>query len=240
MVAPDIDTLRSRIKLPVPASAAALPNELRLYADSKLEIFYVPTEHQNPAARLILLGLTPGFGQAQKAFKAFAEAIDRGASVSAALGAAKHSAAFAGSMRKNLCSMLDQIGLPAALEVVDAAALFVPPQPLVHLTSALRYPVFVVGRKNYSGTPRPTEHPELLRTLETELKSELSAVPSALIIPLGKATESATDHLISRGDLDPARVLRGFPHPSGANGHRKAQFEAARSSLQQQVARWFK
>lgn len=234
----NLEQLRSFVRHPVPADPSGFPRELRLYADRALEVFYIPAEHQNRTARLVLLGLTPGFHQAQLAFEAFAAATAGGASVPDALASAKHSAAFAGSMRANLCAMLDAIGLPSRLGVADADALFVPPQPLVHLTSALRYPVFKAGR-NYSGSPAPTRHPELRRMIESVLASELAAVARALVIPLGKAAQSATDHLISRDQLDPARVLRGFPHPSGANGHRKRQFDVSLPALRSQVAHWF-
>lgn len=234
----NLTQLRAFVRYPLPTNPGGFPKELRLYADRTLEVFYVPVEHLNRKARLILLGLTPGFHQAQLAFEAFAAATASGASVPKALASAKHSAAFAGSMRTNLCAMLDAIGLPVRLGVADASALFAPPQPLVHLTSALRYPVFKLGR-NYSGSPAPTRHPELRRMIESILASELEAIAGALVVPLGKAAQSATDHLISRDQLDPARVLRGFPHPSGANGHRKREFALNLPLLRSQVACWF-
>ena len=234
----NLEHLRSFVRAPAPADVAAFPAELRLYSDPALDVFYVPVEHQNPTARLVLLGLTPGFHQARVAFDAFATAIASGAPVHEALASAKHSAAFAGSMRANLCMMLEAIGIPSRLGVADAAALFVPPQRLVHLTSALRYPVFKAGR-NYSGSPAPTTHPELRRMIEFLLAPELAGVPSALVIPLGKAAQSAADLLIHLNQLDPARVLRGFPHPSGANGHRKQQFTSYLPAMRLRVACWF-
>jgi hypothetical protein len=44
--------------------------------------------------------------------------------------------------------------------------------------------------------------------------------------------------LVADGQLDEVRCLFGFPHPSGGNGHRVAQFGRNRVMLQTQVADW--
>ena len=233
----NLDELRNFVQSGAP-ELSKFPAELCLYSDRVVQVFYAPVEHHNPGARLVLLGLTPGLYQAQQAVESFAGAMARGASVSDALAAAKYSAAFGGPIRANLCAMLQALDIPFHLGVQDADSLFVPPQDRVHLTSALRYPVFRSGR-NYSGTPPPNRHPELRRMIESVLGPELASVPSALIVPLGKAAQVATDHLTSRKELDPNRVLRGFPHPSGANGHRRRQFEENFPAMRSQVAKWF-
>jgi hypothetical protein len=60
-------------------------------------------------------------------------------------------------------------------------------------------------------------------------------VSEALVIPLGKVAARAVEFT----GVDPSRVLWELPHPSGANGHRAAQYAQARKTLTQTVAAWF-
>ena len=76
--------------------------------------------------------------------------------------------------------------------------------------------------------------------LEDILSPELAMVPDALIVPLGNATSECLGYLSSAGLLKSSRCLFGFPHPSGANGHRKSQFEAEKHRLRSQLKSWFK
>jgi len=59
--------------------------------------------------------------------------------------------------------------------------------------------------------------------------------PDAIVIPLGRQATSAVD----LAGVDPQRVLYGFPHPSGANGHRLAQHRANQDQLADAARAWF-
>ena len=48
--------------------------------------------------------------------------------------------------------------------------------------------------------------------------------PKRRAVSLGPKAGQALRHLAGMGLLDPARVLEGLPHPSGANGERVAIF----------------
>jgi hypothetical protein len=151
----------------------------------------------------------------------------------------KSSASFSG-MRKQLQAWLDELELPRYLQIASSAALWTPEaQHLLHPTSCIRYPVLKNGR-NYSGSgPEIIRSQMLLRYVEDVLAPELGEVPDALVIPLGKRVDDALTHLSHRGDLDPARVLTGFPHASGANGHRHRQWQENRDQLARRTADWF-
>lgn len=70
---------------------------------------------------------------------------------------------------------------------------------------------------NYPGSsPELVAHPWLRDMIETTLAGELSALPSAIVIPLGRASR-ALAHLQDQGAVDPARCLIGLPHPSPAS-----------------------
>jgi hypothetical protein len=62
----------------------------------------------------------------------------------------------------------------------------------------------------------------------------------ALVIPPGKNVDRALAWLADQDMIDRARVLSGFPHPSGGNGHRVTQWDANRRALRRGVIAWFK
>ena len=94
--------------------------------------------------------------------------------------------------------------------------------------------------KNYTGHRPPVlSHPLLKRYVDEEFRREMEIAPSAFIVPLGKAVNTVLQYLVSGGGISPDRCCFGFPHPSGANGHRKGQFEAQRPAMQKKVRRWF-
>jgi hypothetical protein len=144
-------------------------------------------------------------------------------------------------MRTNLENMLESLELHNLLGIPSGSALFTTHRrDFTHTTSALRYPVFIAG-ENYTGhAPHPLRHKALLHSIETMLAPELNQIPSAMIIPLGKSVSDIIEHLAQRGLLDRRRCLLGFPHPSGANGHRKKFFEANRDRMKQDLAQWFR
>lgn len=220
-----------------PWTFEALQTRYRLYDDGSITVAYAPVDHINVEAKVLFLGITPGLHQAQLAFTTSHEMI--GTPVDDVGKEIKRRAAFAGSMRRNLVLMLDDLGVHSRLGVSSVAKLFTDRDDLLHSTSILRYPVFRKG-KNYSGySPEPTKHPALLSMIEQLLVPELRSVPGALVVPLGGTVERVLQHLNDRGLISNARWLRGFPHPSGANGHRKLQFLKNRERLIADVERWF-
>lgn len=197
--------------------------DLTLAVDGPLRVAYAPFEHIARDARLVVVGITPGRTQAVAAIRAAQTALAGERTMADTLRSAKLTASFSGAMRSNLVAMLDGIGVARHLGLRSAAELFTPGGELVHLTSALRYPVFKDGA-NYNGTPDMIRTPILRRMIETHLAEEARMLPDALWLPLGPKAGQALRHLTEMGLLDSARVLEGLPHPSGANGERVAVF----------------
>jgi hypothetical protein len=134
--------------------------------------------------------------------------------------------------------MLDEIGLQKAMQLKSCCHLFGSDSHLIHTTSAVRHPAFVGGR-NYTGhSPDLFSHPVLVRYVERVLAAELTILRQALVIPLGKCVDAALRRLIQTGVLSASRCLLGFPHPSGANGHRKTEFEQRRGEFIRVVEEW--
>ena len=137
-------------------------------------------------------------------------------------------------MRTNLVGMLDRIGIADRLGLATSAELFEDAANQLHSTSALRYPVLIDG-ENYHGFPKIRNSWLLTGMIHTNLRAELSQFPDALIVPLGKAVEDA---LVCIGCSDSPLTLTGFPHPSGANGHRVKQFNSEYPRLRAAVDAW--
>lgn len=220
-----------------PTSLDGVSEELCMYHDTVLEIWYSPHGRASLNPKLWILGITPGWRQMRIAYEGAAEAMQRGLSQAEAVQAKKPRVAFAGSMRNNLVTMMDKIGLAQALNVQTSADLFGTKH--IRTGSVLKYPVFKNGQ-NYTGyTPKPTQHPVLRNMLDTVFAAELATIANCLILPLGKTVESVLEYCAAKGRLDRSRILHGFPHPSGANGHRKRIFEQNETLLRHAVTNWF-
>jgi hypothetical protein len=197
----------------------------------------------SPEARVILVGLTPGENQARQAAAAY---LDSDATVRAdpeAFSAVvRRRVAFAGTMRVNLCSMLDELGFPRYLEIHQSSDLFEEARARAATTSALLYPVFVGPElRNFSGGGiNLADIPLFRRMLDELLAPRVARAETAMIVPLGKAAASGLRYLCEQGIVSPKRVLLGMPHPSGANGHRMRQFSETRDAMASSLRQWFK
>jgi hypothetical protein len=145
-------------------------------------------------------------------------------------------------MRRLIAEMLDAIQVPAILGIPSTSTLFGGPDAhLLHATSCVRYPVLYknTDQRNYTGhSPKLMGHPLFVDYVEATLAPELRLLPNALIVPCGEAVSEAIGHLLRRGDLNEDRCLIGFPHASGANGHRKRQFAERRNALEAKIRAW--
>jgi hypothetical protein len=204
-----------------------------------LEVYYGPFDYTNPAARLALVGITPGRRETALAYRVAREARAQGLGGSEIARQVKTTASFGGRTRAHLVAMLDGIGVATALGLATTALLFTPHHAhLLHATAAVRYPV-QRGGQDYAGTaPRLARHPELLQFVDRYLTPELALLDRALVVPLGQSVEEVLRLLVARGALDPRRCLFGFPHPSGRNVARAAQYAARQAALRRLVATW--
>lgn len=212
--------------------SSARPNELATFTmieRGAFQLVYAPFDHVNVAAKVIIVGLTPGRYQAERAALAFKGAILRGSSETDALAIAKKEASFSGPMRSNLIALLDGIGLNRHLGVSSCSEAFEPHSDLCHFTSAIRYPLYLDG-KNYSGTPAPAKTPWMLELAKEWLGAELRSLPGRVVVPLGPKVAEVLQALAQAGFCEEANILEGLPHPSGANAERIAYFLGRKSA----------
>jgi hypothetical protein len=211
----------------------------RLQAEGLVEIYYTPFDYVNENALVTLVGITPGWHQMRLAYTVARDLLREGLPHDAILARVSSAAGFSGPMRANLLRMLDDLGLPGCLDIDSSAELFGSRADLRHGTSAIRYAAFV-SERNYTGSSPPLVTVPLFRRYAFDvLAPELDRVPRSVVIPLGRAVDEALGLLIDAGALDPQRCCLGFPHPSGANGHRISQFAEIQETLSDKLSHWF-
>lgn len=213
--------------------------ELLLRDEGPLSIYYAPFDYVNEHARVVLMGITPGRYQMFVACSFVRDQLAKGVPDQQVLKDVKSKASFSGPMRQNLLSMLDGIGLPAALGIGTSASLFDQDAGLLFSTSAVSFPVFVRD-DNYTGSSPAILGQEILCEIARQVfVSRINRIPEALVIPLGKAASSVAELLVREGLVDGRRFLMGFPHPSGGNGHRVREYRENLSRLRNGITTFF-
>lgn len=213
-----------------------------LKEEKKLKVYYAPhNEYINCKARILIVGICPGWTQTEIAFRVVRDNLKLGTDIEKILKKCKMEARFAGSMRNNLISMLDELSLAKHLGIESVAELFDENCELLHTTSLIPYPVFING-KNYTGhTPEIVESSLLMEYVREHFYEEINKMNTKpLIVPLGKSVEDVLRVMIDENIIDEEQCLFGFPHPSGANGHRKEQFMTNENKLRERISNCFK
>lgn len=208
---------------PVPDRAPPAA-ELQLWDDARrgLSCHYAPFDYINREARIVLIGITPGHTQMNRALRAVHDALRAGDEDESALRKAKQAASLGGPLRANMVRVLDRLGYAARLGLPTSARLWDSADHLVHFTSLLKYPVFVRGR-NYSGQPNMLTTPRLRQSLEHGFISDMARLEADVeLVPLGQTVAEVVARLVAEKRIaQRLRLYRGEPvhppHPSGAN-----------------------
>lgn len=200
--------------------------------DNNIEIYYAPhNEYINPEAKIFIVGITPGFEQMSTAISTARKCLEENMDIEKIKYECKRNGRFSGSLRKNIISMLDEVKLNEGLNIVSCSEIFENKDHLLHTISLIPYSVFVKG-KNYTGhTPKLIKSEFLMKYVYNNFLEDYSKLDDVLIVPLGKAVEEVLDELVSKNIIKEEQILRGFPHPSGANGHRLIQLEGNKECM---------
>ena len=196
-------------------------NNFLIKRENNIEIYYAPFDYVNPKAKIMIVGITPGFQQMQQSF----EVINEGKS----LKEVKDLSSFKGSMRTTLIKYLDELNVNKTIKIKSCESLFDKDSKYLHTTSLVKYPVFDKG-KNYAGA-NILKKKILLDFIEKNFLQELKTLKKSIIIPLGNTVSSTIEYLNNKYDLKLACFLKGFPHPSGANARKNIQFNEHKSSM---------
>ena len=220
---PDYAAAIRELDLAAIGSADLIPERFLLAREGRLSTHYIPFEYVNTDARIVVVGITPGFAQWKNAMAQAQRSMAAGAQQIEVLRAARLAGAFSGAIRPNFVALLDAIGVQRWLGIATCASLFDADAQLVQISAILRHPVFVDGR-NYSGTPGMAKLPFLREQVLRYFAHEAAQLPDALYIPMGGSVAEGLDWLAREGVIRRDRILHGLPHPSGANAERVAYF----------------
>lgn len=226
------------IKLPIKdkyTKDELLIEDLLVSKENNIEIYYAPhNEYINKEAKIFIIGITPGFQQMSTAIKAARDGFEKGLRIEEIQQICKREGRFSGSLRKNIISMLDDLGLNKLLNIESCSELFGDKDKLIHTVSLIPYPVFV-KRENYTGhTPKLIKSKFLMEYVCNNFKEEFNNLTNSseiLLIPLGKAVEEVLDKLVEEKIISESQILKGFPHPSGANVNRLKQLEENKEKM---------
>ena len=200
---------------------SVIHNNFLIIKDKNIEIYYAPFDYINSKAKIMIVGITPGFQQMLQSF----EVINKGGS----LKEVKDQSSFKGSMRTGLIKYLDELKVNNILKINSSESLFDKDSKYLHTTSLVKYPVFDNG-KNYSGA-NILKKELLINFIEKNFLKELKQFKNAIIIPLGNTVSSTIEYLEDKYNLNLKYFLKGFPHPSGANARKNIQFRENKSSM---------
>lgn len=230
-------------KLPIKESydrGEILTSNFCIEKQGDMEIYYCThNEYINKEGKIFIIGITPGFQQMNKSIAVAREAIESNITLEEISYICKREGRFYGVIRKNIIDMLDELELHKMFGMDSCKELFENKDYLLHTTSVIPFAVFVEG-KNYTGhKPKILKNRLLTKYTKEYFYPQAEALSHALFIPLGKSVDEILDGLVDSGVLKEEQCLKGFPHPSGANGHRLKQFEKNKEHLKKTIKNYY-
>ncbi|MDZ5253995.1 hypothetical protein [Clostridium sp. LIBA-8841] len=216
-----------------------LIDDFLIEKEGNIEIYYAPhNEYINPRAKVFIVGITPGFNQMSTAIAEARKELEVSDNIEEIQYKCKVAGRFSGSLRKNIISMLNEIELNKVLEIEDCGELFGEKDYLLHTVSLIPYSVFV-KKANYTGhTPKLIKSDFLMKYVYDNFLSEIKSLDdfeNILLIPLGKAVEEVLCKLQEEGFISERQIIKGFPHPSGANVNRIPQLNENKDRMIKEI-----
>jgi len=207
------------------SSAVRHPDTL-LAKEPPYDVFYIPFEHVNRRARLVIVGITPGMNQLEMAYAETQRLLNLGMSTADVLEAVKALAAFGGeAMRPNLLRMLRHFNFAKMLGISDEADLWDGASALLHSTSVVPHASFKNGKMFSGSFDEVLKVGALRRRFEIDFVATLSEMTDeALYIALGKTPYDALTHCVGLGVIKEDQLLGALAHPSRSGGSQIAVY----------------
>jgi hypothetical protein len=207
-------------------AAGIRTQEFVLGRDKNLELQYIPFEHVNLEARLVIVGITPGNTQISSAYQKAQDLLKAGRPESEILVEVIKTGAFAGGtrtnrggMRANLVKMLHHFQFDRLLGISDAATLWAENAHLLHSTSVVPHAAFKSGKMFAGGFDKVKKSKLLFECFMDCFVPSAQEMPTeTLFVGLGKCPQAALEWCIESGILQRRQVLGAFCHPSGQGG----------------------
>lgn len=194
--------------------------EFNLGKEGKYSLQYIPFEHVNAKAKLVIVGITPGNNQLDLAYQAAQELLEAGVPDEEILTEVKKAGAFGGkSMKPNLLKMLRHFQFEKLLGIDDVDSLWGTNAGLLHSTSVVPHAAFKDGERFNGSFDEIMASPLLKKCfLDCFVPSVREITVEALFVALGPCPQAALDWCVKEGALRQEQVLGSFCHPSSAGG----------------------
>jgi hypothetical protein len=209
-----------------------------VHAESRrFRLYYIPFEHLNREAQLVIVGITPGPTQLEMAYDTVRKLT--GKSDTAVLTAAKRDGAFGGmAVRPNLVRMLEHFEVAGHLGLASAHDLWDSGWGDFHATSVVPQAAFRVKRdgseKLFAGSFDEVRRNDVLREcFEQDFLPTVRAMnPNAIWVGLGPTPKEALDWCVTERLLRTDQVV-ALAHPSSNSGSQVKYFlrEVDRAAL---------
>lgn len=213
--------------------------EFELGRDGKNSLRYIPFEHVNRDAKIVIVGITPGPNQRDLAYETAQRLLKVGRSENLILAEVKKHGAFGGpQMRPNLIKILKHFSFDRILGVDQVESLWGSNAKLMHATSVVPHAAFALQKGRdapFAGSFEDVWACDLFREcfLDCFVPSLGEIRPDAMYIGLGRCPEQALAWCVSHGHLRADQVLGAFCHPSNTGGSTVKYFlrEVGRNDL---------
>jgi hypothetical protein len=203
-------------------------------------MYFAPLDFINNEAKIVIVGITPGFTQMELAIKYYKNNYQKYSDNDTIFKNIKKLAAFAGSMRINLTNMLDELELNNKLGIDTCEKLFQNGyEHLTHMTSLIKYPIFKNGKEYTGHSPKILNSNMLKNMVANVFMTEIANINYSIIIPLGTSVSETLENFFKNDSFFERKCLYNFPHPSGANGHRKKIFNEKKLEYKEKIKRIF-
>jgi hypothetical protein len=188
--------------------------------DGRVEVFYVPFEHMNLEAKLVIVGISPGPNQMTLAYDAVQARLKTGLPQDFVLARAKREGSFGGpTMRPNLVKMLNFFGIPDLLNIAKAEDLWGTAWTDLQATSIVPHAAFRNGEPFALGFDEVLASKPFKETFEHDFAATLPLLsPQARYIALGPTPLAALEWCSQRGLIKASQILGAFAHPSSNGG----------------------
>lgn len=194
--------------------------EFCLGDDGNHSLQYIPFEHENHEAKLVIVGITPGMNQLRLAYQTAREQMLAGHSDPEALAEIKKHGAFGGvAMKPNLLKLLRHFRFDRLLGIDNVESLWGENAHLLHSTSVIPHAAFKSG-KMFAGSFAEAMESPLLREcfLDCFVPSAREMNSQALFVGLGPCPAAALEWCVQEGVLSRRQVLGSFCHPASSGG----------------------
>lgn len=193
------------------------------------KVYYIPFEHINQAARLVLVGITPGPTQMAEAYSVAQRALHEKNSDQDVLLKTKRAAAFSG-MRERINEMLDHFAIPRHLGISGASSLWASDFQYFQPTSIVPNAAFKIEAYFNGPFSSVLDVPLLRHQFENIFIPSVQCLSKqTLYIGMGPVVDEALRWCVSQGIIDERQLLGYFPHASGSSGSQFSYFMRRKS-----------